>query len=59
MHRIHINTRYTVADFAAGHPTGRYILGTGEHAVAVVDGDIIDSWDSSQEIPIYYFTKER
>ena len=59
MHRIHKNTRYTVADFAGEHPTGRYILGTGEHAVAVVDGDIIDSWDSSQEIPIYYFTKER
>lgn len=55
---ITANTPYTVADFATDHPSGAYILGTGEHAVAVVDGNIIDSWDSSQEKPLYYFTKE-
>ena len=49
---------YTISDFAADHPSGSYIIGTGEHAVAVVDGNIIDSWDSSKEIPLYYFTKE-
>lgn len=54
-----ISRKCTVADFAGEHLTGRYILGTGAHAVAVVDGDIIDSWDSSQEIPLYYFVKER
>lgn len=48
---------YTVEDFAAEHPDGRYIAATGEHAVAVVDGDIYDSWDSSYEVPIYYFHK--
>jgi hypothetical protein len=49
----------TVAEFSDRHPHGRYIIGTGNHAVAVVDGDIIDSWDSSQEIVQYYFVKER
>lgn len=49
----------TVSEFASNHPTGRFVIGTGSHAVAVVDGDIIDSWDSSQEIVQYYFKKER
>ena len=57
-HTITANHRYTVADFAADHPHGRFILGTGSHAVAVVDGDIIDSWNSSNEKPLYYFMKE-
>lgn len=49
---------YTVADFCKDHPKGTYILGTGTHALTVIDGNHIDSWNSSQEIPIYYFTKE-
>lgn len=57
--RYMVTGRMTVAEFADRHPHGRYIIGTGSHAVAVVDGDIIDSWDSSQEIPLYYFVKER
>lgn len=48
---------YTVGDFADDHPEGRYILGTGTHAVAVVDGAILDSWDSRYEVPDYYFTE--
>ncbi len=46
---------YTVADFAADHPRGIYILGPHEHAVTVVDGDYWDSWDSGGTIPTYYF----
>ena len=57
-HMIAANHRYTAAEFAAEHPKGRYILGTGSHAIAVIDGNIIDSWNSSNEIPLYYFTKE-
>lgn len=57
-HGLPYNTRYSVRDFAAEHPHGVYVLGTGEHAVAVVDGNIVDSWDSSNEIPRYYFVKE-
>lgn len=46
---------YTVADFAADHPHGMYILGPKEHAVAVRDGDWYDSWDSGSTIPAYFF----
>ena len=49
---------YTVEDFCKDHPKGIYILGTGTHALTVIDGNYIDVWDSGQEIPIYYFTKE-
>lgn len=46
---------YTVTDFARDHPHGRYILGPHEHAVAVIDGDWWDSWDSGGTVPTYYF----
>lgn len=50
---------FTVEDFAKEHPHGLYILGTGEHAVAVVDGDWYDTFDSGAMIPIVYYEKER
>lgn len=49
---------YTVEDFCKDHPKGVYILGTGTHALTVIDGDYFDVWNSGQETPIYYFTKE-
>lgn len=49
---------YTVEDFCQDHPKGTYVLGTGTHALTVINGNYIDMWDSGQEIPIYYFTKE-
>ena len=49
---------YTVEDFAKEHPYGEYVLCTGSHVVAVIDGHIYDAWDSSNEIPIYFFYKE-
>lgn len=48
---------YTVADFADEHPKGRYILATGSHVIAVVDGDYYDTWDSGEEVPVYYFER--
>lgn len=48
---------YTVKDFADDHTEGVYVLGTGSHAIAVIDGDYYDSWDSGDEIPIYYFRR--
>lgn len=50
---------YTVREFAEDHPEGTFILGTGTHAVAVIDGDWIDTFDSAEEVPIYYFTRRR
>lgn len=49
---------YTIKDFCKEHPKGTYVLGTGDHVVAVVNGDYFDTWDSGNEIPIYYFEKE-
>lgn len=49
---------YTIRDFAIDNPTGTYVLATGTHIVSVIDGDIYDSWDSSNEIPTFYFHKE-
>ena len=49
---------YTVGDFCVDNPTGIYVLATGTHAVCVMDGFFYDTWDSSRELPIYYFTKE-
>lgn len=51
---------YTVADFSADHPEGTFILSMpGRHVVTVMDGTIYDSWDSGNEIPEYYWTKEQ
>ena len=49
---------YTVRDFCRDNPKGRFLLATGTHVVAVIDGDYYDTWDSGNEIPIYYFVKE-
>ena len=48
---------YTITDFCKDHPKGTYIIGTGSHLTTVIDGDLFDSWDSSNECPVYYFEK--
>lgn len=49
---------YTIAGFADDHPDGVYVVGTGNHVVTVKDGVIYDSWDSSREIPQFYWYKK-
>lgn len=49
---------YTVKDFCREHPKGVYVVGTPNHVVAVIDGDYFDTWDSGNEIPFYYWSKE-
>lgn len=46
---------YTVKDFTYDNPKGKFILATGTHIIAVVDGDYIDTWDSGNEVPIYFW----
>lgn len=48
---------YTAEDFCKDHPKGVYVLGFGNHVCCVVDGTIFDSWDSSAEIPQYFWHK--
>ena len=50
---------YTVEEFASDHPIGTYVLGTGSHVVTIKDGYIYDSWDSSKEIPQYYWESSK
>ena len=45
----------TVREFTKHYPTGTYIIGTGSHAIAVIDGDYYDSWDSGNEVPAYFW----
>ena len=46
---------YTVRQFADEHPTGIYVVFVGQHVVAVIDGNYIDTWDSGDRVPIYYW----
>ena len=48
---------YTVKDFCEDHPHGKYILATGTHVIAVIDGAYIDTWDSGDEVPVYYWER--
>lgn len=48
---------YTIRDFCYDHPVGIYVVGTGEHVVCIKNGNYFDSWDSGNEIPIYYFQR--
>ncbi len=49
---------FTVRDFCYEFPYGTYVLGIGNHAVAVVNGDYYDAWDSGSEIPLYYWQEK-
>lgn len=49
---------YTAEDFALDHPEGIYVLVFGSHTAAVIDGNIIDTWDSSAQIPYFYWYKK-
>lgn len=49
---------YTINDFCEEYSQGIYVIGTGTHAVAVVDGVIYDTWQSGDETPIYFYKKE-
>lgn len=48
---------YTVEQFCADHPHGVYVVKVDSHVVAVSEGDIYDTWDSSAESPIYYWER--
>lgn len=45
----------TVRAFCERFPEGVYVIGTGTHAVACIDGDYLDSFDSGSETPAYFW----
>ena len=49
---------YTVRQFADDHLYGSYVVGDGSHAVAVIDGNYIDTWDSGDRTVLFYFRKD-
>jgi len=49
---------YTVRDFSNDYPFGIYILSTGDHVVACIDGEYIDSFDSGDETVESFFRRE-
>lgn len=50
---------YTVADFAADHPDGVYVLGLDKHVVTLVSGDWFDTWNSGNEPVIFYWYERK
>lgn len=48
---------YRFRDFVRDHPEGRYVLASGDHVAAVVDGVLFDSWNSEDEILQMYWSR--
>ena len=46
----------TIGDLV-NNTSGEYILGTGTHVVWVKDNTYFDTWDSGNEIPIFYWKR--
>lgn len=51
---------YTVEDFADDHPHGVYLIGCDSHVVCIVDGNVIDTFDSrGQTLRDFYYYKKK
>ena len=48
----------TVDEFTRQHKKGRYVIATQNHVIAATDGDYYDTWDSGNEIVLYFYKKE-
>ena len=48
----------TVYEFSDSNPDGTYILALSGHVVCVVDNVLYDSWNSGNEIVLYFWKKE-
>lgn len=46
---------YSIREFCEDNPYGVYVIGTGNHTLTVINGNYIDTWDSGNEIPIYFW----
>lgn len=50
---------YTVREFARDNRWGIFVVGDGTHAIAVVDGCYIDTYDCGDRTVLFYYEKER
>lgn len=49
---------YTARDFCRDHPWGVHVLVFTSHIATVVDGNLYDTWNSLDETPQFYWTRE-
>lgn len=50
---------YTFGDFARDNPRGVFVVGTGTHVATIVDGNLMDAWDSSdQPVAFVWYRKD-
>lgn len=49
---------YTIKDFCEDNPEGIFLLATGSHVVAAIDGCYYDTWDSGDELITTVWRKE-
>ena len=52
-----IVNNYTINDFCDDHPNGKYIVCTGEHATAVINGYFYDTMDTGNKNILFYYKK--
>jgi len=45
----------TVNEFARTHRSGVHLLGLNSHVVCIIDGTILDTWDSGEKEVLYYW----
>ena len=50
---------YTLRDFVRDFPVGTFVVCTGTHVIAVIDGSYFDTFDSGDEIVTYYYERMR
>ena len=49
----------TVKEFCKMYPRGTFVIGTGTHAVCVIDGNWYDAFDSGEETVSYFWRKRQ
>lgn len=49
---------YTARDFCIDHPKGVFVLAFGGHVATVVDGDLYDTFDSTNLYPQFYWYRK-
>ena len=45
----------SVNEFARTHRSGVHLLGLNSHVVCIIDGTILDTWDSGEKEVLYYW----